>query len=493
MIPQTSRIRCVSRHPAAFVIVATLIACGDDTNDATPRSDIDTMESDAAESDVADMGSVDGDSRDTEPEDSESADAVSVDTTVTTPTGPTALASQFDGNLAGADYWGPDPEILSAGLGFSDIVGVPVDTLTEESVRAAGGAWSTAFSCGEDTRNITSTSTQTQVGAAYIIQTPYTGVQDGALGLDGLPVVFSWPADTSTLGLTDFRVTMNTGEVVSPLAVSPFPNSEENERNVIVIFGEFGNRIPSSEPNSRFPVRVEVVEDETPLLLVGPDGRVESAVGLFIVNESSPYDPNNGPRLVGAKLNRIDRSGVVGEGLAGLGAGMLIRPNDELLLYNEGDFKIRILTTGGFSPDGVRGVLPTDFETFFRLRVRGTDGEVIIDRAGVDFDVQGGTLRVVGLSELGAPEGGDVVYDGCYDEDLDNYIDIILVGDEAAARNIIAVEIPSLEGGYSAFYNPGGPGSTPFPDVVYTAPGPPDLEPVIIALDDPMRVTRRAP
>jgi hypothetical protein len=31
---------------------------------------------------------------------------------------------------------------------------------------------------------------------------------------------------------------------------------------------------------------------------------------------------------------------------------------------------------------------------------------------------------------------------------------------------------------------------TTFPDVRYSAPGPPDLEPVVIALDDPMRVSR---
>ena len=166
-------------------------------------------------------------------------------------------------------------------------------------------------------------------------------------------------------------------------------------------------------------------------------------------------------------------------------------PNDELLLYGEADYRLRVLTSGGFSPDGVRGVLPTDFETFFRLHVDGSDGTpVIIDEVGVDVPVEGGTLRVLGLAELGAPEGPRVEYDGCYDEDLDNYIDIILVGDEAAARNITYLEIPSLEVGYGAFYNPGGPGSTPFDGVTYTSPGPRDMEPVLIALDDPMRVTR---
>ncbi|MDQ1305139.1 MAG: hypothetical protein QG671_3668, partial [Actinomycetota bacterium] len=38
--------------------------------------------------------------------------------------------------------------------------------------------------------------------------------------------------------------------------------------------------------------------------------------------------------------------------------------------------------------------------------------------------------------------------------------------------------------------NPGGPGQTPTPGVRYTAPGPARLQPVTIALDDPMRVSR---
>ena len=136
------------------------------------------------------------------------------------------------------------------------------------------------------------------------------------------------------------------------------------------------------------------------------------------------------------------------------------------------------------------------YEDFFRIHVNGADGEtVLLEKVGVDYSVAGGTLRVVGLSDLGQKENPEegIYYDGCYAEDRDNYIDIILVGDEEAARNITFVEIPSLEGGYSAFYNPGGPGPEPFEGVRYTAPGPPDMEPVIIALDDPMRVDRAAP
>ncbi|MEL7119599.1 MAG: T9SS type A sorting domain-containing protein [Bacteroidota bacterium] len=414
-------------------------------------------------------------------------------TTVNYPIGP--FATFFDGELVNADYWSDEPKILSAGMGFCDIGGVPVATLTEEIVRQVGGAWLSDIDC--DTTNagfFTSTATQQQLGLVYILQTPYGTLKDGAIGLDGLPIVFSWPVLTSTIDLTDFQFTLNTGEIVTPLAASSQPNWENNERNCVVVWSEWGNRLPSSDPNARFPVKLEIVADDTPLTLVGPNGQLFNAVGLTWETDSSPYDENNGPRLVGAKLNYVG-DGPVGEGVNNslteqILAGSL-SPNSEFDLYGGGDFRLRMLTTGGFSPDGVRGVLPTDYEKFFRIHVLGENGDtVLIEKDSVDYQVMGGTLRVIGLSDLGAVEGNGVEYGDCYTEDRDNYIDIILVGDTAAARNILFLEIPSLEvEGYQPFYNPGGPGTTPFPEVTYNQPGPRDLEPVIIALDDPMRVT----
>jgi poly(3-hydroxybutyrate) depolymerase len=406
---------------------------------------------------------------------------------VSAPIGPPA--NFFDGALVGADYWSETPEILSAGMGFADILGLDAPALSFEVVSDAGGAWNQDYFCGDDPRDYTSAATQDQLASAYIHQTPYGELKDGALGIDGLPIVFSWPVDTSTINLSDFQLILNTGDIVRPLAVSAFPNFELNERNTVAVFGEFGNRLPSSDPDSRFPIRLEIVEDDTPLLLVGPDNQVVSAVGLSWETSSSPYDENNGPRLVGAKLNRI-AGPMAGEGF---NSPVPLPTNDHTALYDEGDFMLRMLTSGGYSPNGVNGVRPNEFERFFRLHALGADGStVIIDEVGREYAVQGGTLRVVGLADLGRPEGGDVYYDECYDEDLDNYIDIILVGDENAARSIQYLEVPSLEGGYSPMYNPGGPGSTPFDGVVYSAPGPADLEPVIIALDDPMRVTYNA-
>jgi len=394
------------------------------------------------------------------------------------------LMQLTDGRLEGADYWRDEPAILAAGMGFDNIIGLP--DVTEETVRQAGGSWYGDLRCANG--QAPSSNLLTSAAVADTIDLAYKGYADYD---DGLPIEFSWPVATETIDPTDFQFTLNTGEIVFGHAAGMNPNWETNERNTVVLFGDFGNRKKSAEPGAIFPVKLEIVADATPLMLIGPGGQEVSAVGLTWTTDKSPYD--RGPSLVGAKLNRTGER-AVGEGGVFMMERSAAMPNDEFALYDEGDYRLRVLTTGGFSPDGVTGLRPNMFEQFFRLHARGADGgAVILDKVGVEYQVAGGKLRIVGLSDLGQAENpaAGIYYDDCYQEDRDNYIDIILVGDEAAARNITFVEIPGLEGGYRAFYNPGGPGPEPTAGVTYTAPGPPDLEPVIIALDDPMRVTRR--
>ncbi len=389
----------------------------------------------------------------------------------------------LNGELVAADYWTEDPAILSAGLGFDGIIGI--EGLDEDTVRDAGGSWYGSLACSNGTDP--DDSMRTSAAESDGLEVLYDGPADHA---DGLPIVFSWPVATETMQHTDFEFTLTDGTTMVPASAGMYPNWELNERNTVVVFDDLGDRLSAADPDARYPVQLAIVDDGTPLMLVGPDGIEISAVGMTWTTDATPYD--SGPKLVGAKLNWLDPEPLGEAGVYGLKSGDTM-PNDEASLYEgRGDFRLRMLTSGGFSPDGVTGIRPDMFAEFFRIHAVGSDGEVVLlEETGVDYAVAGGTLNIVGMSDLGPPEDGKkVFYDDCYVEDRDNYIDIVIEGDEAAARNITHLEIPALDGGYRALYNPGGPGPEPFSGVVYTAPGPADLEPVVIALDDPMRIDR---
>lgn len=372
-----------------------------------------------------------------------------------------------DDRLIEADMFSPRPEIMSAGYGFEGIIGVAGG---EAEVRAAGGTWNSV------------TCTSGEAPPRRVLTSSVEPNQQLTVErADAMPIVFSWPFLPSTLAPTDFEVHLNDGTTVAPAYATIMPNYEYNERQVAVLFGEFGNRLRPDEEGAIYPVRVDIVADDEPLMLVGPNGPV-SAVGLS-KESSNPYVA--GPSLVAAKLTRMSTRGEGGPRAAG---GPF--PNHGVALYGDAArYRLRIYTSGGFSPDGVRGVRPDEFEHLFRLHLRKPDGEpLVIEKVGVEHTIGGAKLRVLGLADLGMAASDEVVYDGCYLEDWDNYIDIILDGDEAAMRAVTAIEIPA-GGTYQAFYNPGGPGNQPSPGVRYTAPGPPQVQPVTIALDDPMTVT----
>lgn len=385
--------------------------------------------------------------------------------------------------LINADMWDSQPRMMAAGLGFTGIIGVPGLDVTqpkesERLVREAGGTWNNVLSPNAVLDNFTSAVTPQGVGFTYGFPVVYS---------DGLPVEFSWPIRPSTLDPTDFVVILNTGERVTPAVCSIVPNSDYNERAVAVLFGKFGNRFSPEDSRAVYPVRVEVVEDATPLQLVGPGPSFVSAVGMGVDSGGSPYtDPDvepekrGGPRLVGAKLS-------VMSALGDSGPAFLNPPaNDGISLYGEqAQYRLRVFTSGGFSPDGVRAIYPTEYSRYFRVRAETSQGPVYLTQAGVDYELDGHVVRVVGLAELGVAQDS---YDDSYVEDQDNQIDIILAGDVEAMRMITAVEVPSVAP-YSPLYNPGGPGNNPTPGVRYSAPSPPHEQAVLMAIDDPMTVT----
>jgi len=213
-----------------------------------------------------------------------------------------------NGELDGADYWREEPAILAGGMGFDNIIGVP--EITEKIVHDAGGSWYRSLTCTSGEEPVTAV--RTSVAAADTIPQGYNGYADYD---DGLPVEFSWPVATETVDPTDFKFTLNTGDVVFGHAAGMNPNWETNERSTVVLFGDFGIRKKSTEPGAIFPVKLELVADDSPLRLIGPGGREVSAVGLTWTTDKSPYD--SGPSLVAAKLNAIGGE-AVGEGGGGL-------------------------------------------------------------------------------------------------------------------------------------------------------------------------------
>lgn len=394
-----------------------------------------------------------------------------------------SAAQLYDGQLEAADYFTPQPLILSAGLGFDGTIGV--GSLDEETVRAAGGAWARDLDCAPAAE--VAPTQRTSAVATDGIDSGFVVRDDSEItGSDGLPVVFSWPVRSDTVHPDQFRLTLSNGDVVRPEAAGLLPNFERNERQTVVLVGDLGTR--GTGPGALAPVRLDIdAADGRALLLAGPDGDVE-ATGLSLDIGATGYV--SGPTLVAAKLTRVDPD-VPGEGGA-FGATAAAMPNDEVALYGDrAEYRIRMLTTGGFSPDGVLALRPSDFADHFRLRATGADGsDVELTQSGVDYEVAGGTVRVLGLADLGRRPGEDVPEDECYQEDGDNQVDVVLAGDQAAVASITHVEMPGLPGGYAPLFNPGGPGPEPFEGVDYTEPSPPLVLPVTVALDDPMQVTR---
>ena len=282
---------------------------------------------------------------------------------------------------------------------------------------------------------------------------------------DTMPLVFSFPVLPSSLDAdgSDFEVTLSDGTTVTPQIAGLLPNLEYNERQTVVIDGDFGNRITPGSPGAKYPISVAIVNDGTPLQMIGRSGPV-NAVGLSI-DSSNSYVAGNGPRLVSAKLNR---SSDLGEG-GPVGVGSASQHNSGSDSYgDQAQYRLRLYTSAGFSPDGITSLMTNDFSRFFQLKATTESGEnITITETGVSYAIGNqGRITVVGLADL-ATAGTPL--NAAYVEDHDNYYDVILEGDLNAIKALSAVRMPSGNG-YSAVYNPGGPGNSA--DAPGAAPGP---------------------
>jgi hypothetical protein len=369
--------------------------------------------------------------------------------------------------LINADLWGETPELLSANYGFQGIEGVPG---YEAAVIAAGGAWETITTPGASYAAYTSSETPEGVATAFGYPTNHA---------DAMPICFTWPVLPSTVNPSNFRLTLNTGEVVQPEVASISPNLLYNKRSCVVVFGKFGNRLAPGTPGAVYPTTFTVVDNGTTMMLYGPNGPV-SAVGLSIAS-GNPYQPGGGPKLIGAKLSAYPIDGQCAPTLFNNNF-----PNGGDALYGEeAQYRLRIYTTAGTSPDGVAAIMPSDFSTFFQIQATYNGSPRVLTQTNTPYIVDGGTITVLGLADLAKANTPE---NDAYVADRDNYLDIVLKGDKNAMRSINSVIIPT-SGDYKPLFNPGGPGNNPTPGVTYTYPGPYWSQPVTIAIDDPKTVT----
>ena len=381
-----------------------------------------------------------------------------------------------------ADLYDNEAKFFTGNFGFDGYMGVP--GLVGSNAQQAAAAYNVAWQSVDPSLNPTIRALTS--GVAVFGISALTGVY---LELqDTMPLVFSYPVLPATLDPdgSDFKVVLNDGSIVAPVVASLAPNLEHNERQTVLLIGDFGNRIEPGLNGSRYPISVRVVNDDSPLQMLSAQGPVD-AVGLEIASQN-PYVEGNGPKVVAAKLNYYSPLGEGGPAAVGAAS----TNNDGADLYGEvAQYRLRLYTSAGFSPDGIASLLPGDFGQYFILEAQSSDGSIVqITSAGQSYTIgQDGSLKVIGLADLassGTPEND------AYVEDKDNYYDIILEGDFDAISRLTSVRMPSGDG-YQAVYNPGGPGNAPdAPGAAagpFTVPSQDHTVPITLDLDGAMTST----
>ncbi len=358
-----------------------------------------------------------------------------------------------------ADLFADEAKFFTGNYGFDGYIGVPglLGPGAEEAAAQYNAAWeSVDADLNPALRALTSAGSLFGSSAVYGMD---------LLLQDTMPLAFSYPVLPTTLDGdgSDFQVTLNDGSLVSPAFAGFLPNLEYNERQTVVVGGDFGNRLTPGSEGARYPVSIRIVNDGTPLQMLSASGPV-FATDLSI-DSSNSYVAGNGPKLVAAKLNTFSPLGEGGP----IGIGATSVSNSGSNLYGEqAQYRLRLYTSAGFSPDGIASLLPNEFSKYFILEANVDNGETIaITKSNQNYTIGDyGSINVVGIADL-APAG--TTENAAYVEDHDNYYDIILEGDLSAMKRLSSVRMPS-SGNYQAVYNPGGPGNNP--DASGAAPGP---------------------
>ena len=386
------------------------------------------------------------------------------------------------------------PKIMYAG-GFSMLATVGI--FNKEQVLNTQGNWDNTYSDLDlnsiPARAITSTADIRNAGS---LADPFL-----KLNFDNIPVTFSHPIIISSMDKLQFVVTLNTGFIVKPISTGSSPNTKYNERTCLVLNGYFNNKITTG-PNAIYPVSIEIIEAYgKKLYCAGPDGPIDMTGQT--VQCSNPYITP--PTLLTCILHSYYQpENNIYNNLGELGCGLndIEDNNNGVVFYDtDAEYRFRIYTGPGYSPDGITSMLPDKYENYFYLQYIDPSSGVTTDlmKQNYVYNINGMTVEIIGLAELGFKQPS---YDDTYIEDHDNQIDIIVKGDIDIIKNIKKLIIPSgtdASGNaiepytnYTKFYSPGGPGPNPpaeASDIKYTLPSVYQELDIIDNLTNPQTIT----
>ena len=156
------------------------------------------------------------------------------------------------------------------------------------------------FSCNKNEEPQEPVKQDTLVSAFFGLDNGLPGLlcnQPGIM-LDGMPVNFIFPIDSSSLSETDFEIIDSLGNIYTPSCVFLAPADEDGENRTVLLLGEFGTAITNP------PVEVRVVGDLFTTDTVSGESACSEIINLNGMTTKNVIPLADGPSLFFAQ--RID-------------------------------------------------------------------------------------------------------------------------------------------------------------------------------------------
>jgi len=109
--------------------------------------------------------------------------------------------------------------------------------------------------------------------------------------LDGMPVNFRFPLDSSSLSGTNFEVVDSLGNIHIPMCAVLAPANENGENRTVLLLGEFGTAVTNP------PVEVRVVGDLFTIDTLSGESVCSAIINLYGISTTNVIPLANGPSL----------------------------------------------------------------------------------------------------------------------------------------------------------------------------------------------------